>query len=553
MSGFQTFTANGRTVFNATQPTMSLTASGTVTTRAQNGSIENVYSNVTSRFVITYTGASNSAPLVFISPAAESALERLNVSGTTYTWTFISNLAIGATTPFWVFDRPSAGTNFGLEVFDASGGRVYQTSQFPLRMVAVPGYFAGMSSLNYFNSSGRQYAVGYGAFLGDVNYQVNNPFEPDFYGYTFFFNTAATKTVLGNGVNGVPTGSSGVNVRRWNYHSFTGYSPYEAEVTGSLIVADVTNYGQTVVIGGDVTATMNAVSGATSAASTTQDFVRSVTTSGGTPTGYSWSLTPTSGGGSWSIISGQGTAQATARVTGVATGTSANATFACTVSFSGTSATANASSALQFTNSSVTSLSLSPTTLSTSASSTTSSLGSCTATAVNGTATSYSWTVESASGGTFTVTNSTSQTCSVSVSGVASGTTATGTLRCTAIIDGVARSATASLSHQHVAAAPSVTFSLAAGTYFVGQYVDITASQAVVWTYTRTGTTGRNFSSPASGGSSTIFVSEQYNTNTGLSTSCTVDLTASLDGTTLRTWSITLTSPGSGDGGGIEN
>lgn len=56
-------------------------------------------------------------------------------------------------------------------------------------------------------------------------------------------------------------------------------------------------------------------------------------TGGGTPT-YVWSF-PSSGPGTWSVFSGQGTDTATARVTSAPDGAQSAATFRCTVTVDG--------------------------------------------------------------------------------------------------------------------------------------------------------------------------------------------------------------------------
>lgn len=59
-----------------------------------------------------------------------------------------------------------------------------------------------------------------------------------------------------------------------------------------------------------------------------------VTVTGGTPTAYLWEVVP-NGNETWTINSGQGTATAAPRVTGVASGTTATATLFCTVTVGG--------------------------------------------------------------------------------------------------------------------------------------------------------------------------------------------------------------------------
>jgi hypothetical protein len=89
-------------------------------------------------------------PLVAFSCANQVGLGYVGISGSTWTFTFLTNNP--ATMNYWVFDEsPSASPgSFGFEVYNAAGARVFHSSQKPLRVVGVgAGTYA----------SGRTYAV----------------------------------------------------------------------------------------------------------------------------------------------------------------------------------------------------------------------------------------------------------------------------------------------------------------------------------------------------------------------------------------------------------
>lgn len=62
---------------------------------------------------------------------------------------------------------------------------------------------------------------------------------------------------------------------------------------------------------------------------------QTITVTGGTASSYAWTVTVTSEFGNWTIQSGQGTATAVARVSGLSSGLSSTATLQCTVTVNG--------------------------------------------------------------------------------------------------------------------------------------------------------------------------------------------------------------------------
>lgn len=90
------------------------------------------------------------APLIAFSCAQLVGFGYTSISGSTWTFTFLTNNP--ATFNYWVFDVSPASSpaSFGLEIYNGASERVFHTSQKPLRVVGVgAGTYA----------SGRTYAV----------------------------------------------------------------------------------------------------------------------------------------------------------------------------------------------------------------------------------------------------------------------------------------------------------------------------------------------------------------------------------------------------------
>lgn len=269
------------------------------------------------------------------------------------------------------------------------------------------------------------------------------------------------------------------------------------------------------------------------------------TVSNGTATAYSWTIVSPLRG--TFAIANPTAATCTPSVTGVSNGTTANCTLQCITTIGGSSYTNTTSLSYQNTSAAPISLAVAPTSQTSNGTINSFSFSNTTATATGGTPTAYSWTISSPLNGTFTLTNATTATVSASVAGVANATTATATLTCTATIGGTNYTASETLSYQNTSAAGStITFSPVSGTYNVGDMFTITASAAVIWNYTKTGTTSKNTSTPVTGGSSTIWDGTQADSNTGATTSCVVTLSAVSGGTTIGNWTLNFASVGSG-------
>lgn len=90
------------------------------------------------------------APLVAYKSDAVVAFVHTSISGSTWTFGFRSDTPDAMS--FWVFDEAPASSpdNFGLEIYNASGQRVFHSSQKPMKVV-------GTTTGTY--ASGRTYAV----------------------------------------------------------------------------------------------------------------------------------------------------------------------------------------------------------------------------------------------------------------------------------------------------------------------------------------------------------------------------------------------------------
>lgn len=112
-----------------------------------------------SRYYAQFSVTSAGAPIVAIRPTNGNAigLFHISVSGTTWTYTYIG--ASGATFDYYVFDYDAAmsggaGTNVGLEVYDASGNTIYSSDSGSL---LIAGGGAGLTNVSGL-PSGRTYA-----------------------------------------------------------------------------------------------------------------------------------------------------------------------------------------------------------------------------------------------------------------------------------------------------------------------------------------------------------------------------------------------------------
>jgi hypothetical protein len=521
----------------------------------------------------TTTSGRVAPQLVFYSTAAASVDSNGHTNGTGGI-TFLGSTVSGTTWTYkvngigtcYLFDlqTQAQATGTGLQVFDGSNNCVFDSGNTPL-VIRDNKSFSGSYAFRYYypiqtlNTSGGCVEVNGGVaytkptsqtwgWLADSTMHVQA---------WYFENTHAA--------GGPPNGDG-------NDHKFLGaiyaagdtfkVAARDYLYTGSyvswgigsgwgptpILFIDLTN----IIAGGGgggtaVSTSMSPGNQSQSAAATSHTFGgENMAVSGGTVQGYSWTMvSPT--GGTWTLDNNS-TATTAATVTGVASGATATAIQRCQATVGGVAYIQDAS--LSFTNTTgggggtVTVSALSPgNNTVTGSSSTTFAAESVTVT--GGSTITYTWSV-SGTGGTWTI-NSGQNTFSAAarVTGVAVGATATGTLTCNVVVDGTSypRSCTLSLTNN---ATGGVTFNPVPGTYNNGlDTFSVTASSAVVWTWTKTGSTGRNSTVPTtSGTSATSFSTTQTDTLAGASTVCTIALSANGS-----TWNITVTSPGGGGGG----
>jgi hypothetical protein len=193
------------------------------------------------------------------------------------------------------------------------------------------------------------------------------------------------------------------------------------------------------------------------------------------------------------------------------------------------------------------SVSISPTSQTESGAATSKVFAASTASVSGATASSYTWSLTGTSGGSWSIASGqNTATATAQVTGVTTSASAYATLQCAITVSGQSgQTATSSLAFTNTTA--GVTFDRPPGTYNDElQFFDINASQTVVWTYTRSGSTSQNSTVPASGSSTNFFSTTQSDSAGGGITTCGIELTASLGGSPVGTWSITIRSTGSG-------
>lgn len=95
---------------------------------------------------------------------------------------------------------------------------------------------------------------------------------------------------------------------------------------------------------------------------------------------------------------------------------------------------------------------------------------------------------------------------------------------------------------------PGIAFTPSPGSYQVNDgysaSFQIRCTQAAVWTWSRSGSTAYNSTTPASGGSSTTFTTTQNPTNLSKPTSATVTVYATVGGVQYGPWTISLRANG---------
>ncbi|MFD0848209.1 hypothetical protein [Sphingosinicella xenopeptidilytica] len=167
--GIKVWNDYGSVLIDDQAPVYGVVAEGSATTVSPTTQIG------ASSFSISYTGSADSAPIVAIRPSLLSSIIGASRSSNTWTWTFNSALSIGATVPWWVFDRPDPpAEDYGIKIFDAAGNVTYYTAQKPLRIRDVIEYDGDApGGLTY--DTGRLYAGGFITGCGQSNRIASGP------------------------------------------------------------------------------------------------------------------------------------------------------------------------------------------------------------------------------------------------------------------------------------------------------------------------------------------------------------------------------------------
>ena len=225
--GIEVFNDNNRLVLSSNLQNPVLRASGSVTT------ITNTLtpSFNTSMFYIPYTKVTGSFPLCAIRPTTQSfyyGIERYPVLAgvNDLRFYFISNLAVGASVPYWIFDTPPAASgNVGLEIYDSTGALNFSIQNKPLRIAdVIGGNFSGLitpQSLTY--TTGRTYAAICGRWTSYQLYRAL-PDRTDSWGL---------------GVRGI---TDGIERSRMKYEEVSGNNAGTINQQQQIIIADVTGY-----------------------------------------------------------------------------------------------------------------------------------------------------------------------------------------------------------------------------------------------------------------------------------------------------------------------
>ena len=178
------------------------------------------------RYYTTIAITSSTAPLFFIGGNTNvCSLYGISVAGSTWTFQIVSNTN-GATFNYWVFDvLDTSPANFGLEVFNVSGQRVFHSGGKPLRITAIQN---SGTTVSY--TAGRTYAV----------CQTSSGFSVDFFDFDPNDTVHQYRAFMqGSQISGVTVTTALVT-----YEIYTAADPppdpyYE---TPFFIIADVTNF-----------------------------------------------------------------------------------------------------------------------------------------------------------------------------------------------------------------------------------------------------------------------------------------------------------------------
>ncbi|WP_247308179.1 hypothetical protein [Ralstonia pseudosolanacearum] len=149
-AGLQIWNDAGTVLIDDTHANLAVAARGVVATSAAG---MGVY-QIGSRAVVSYTGDTRATPLIaFACPAGFVGVYLSSLSGSTYTWRFITEQPAGTEIKYWVFDRaPASSGSYGFQVFDAAGNLTFDSSRQQARIVGITG---GIFEI----PAGRIYAV----------------------------------------------------------------------------------------------------------------------------------------------------------------------------------------------------------------------------------------------------------------------------------------------------------------------------------------------------------------------------------------------------------
>lgn len=99
---------------------------------------------------VSYTSPSGSPPIIaFRCSGAQAFVAGLQQSGNTWTWTFCTMAAndpAQALVEYWIFDRPTVSSNFGMQLFDAGGNLLFDALSKYMKILGAFGEGGGYSS-----------------------------------------------------------------------------------------------------------------------------------------------------------------------------------------------------------------------------------------------------------------------------------------------------------------------------------------------------------------------------------------------------------------------
>lgn len=221
--GLQAFNESGQIVVDTEVQNFALIESGRVTTTGIIGEVR--YHDI--------VAVGRSAPVLALNAGGNwVGLLGASVSGSTYTWRVITLTAVNV--DYWLFDETPVVENFGLEVFNAAGGRVFHSGIGQMRVVGFSAGGLGYNG-NYDGVVSEKIAVAQGRparvdlVFNDGDFGIGG--EPG--------------DIVKRYVHGVQFPSSrefNVNYNLFGETSGTGIETYDPPP--DLLVLDVSNLGQ---------------------------------------------------------------------------------------------------------------------------------------------------------------------------------------------------------------------------------------------------------------------------------------------------------------------